>query len=452
MKKLIDKIPNFVLYSIPLVIVFTVMLLAFYPGILSPDAMVQWNQVQTNTINNWHPAYTTIFIKLLSYIWNSPTFIIIIQDILIIIIISYTLITLEKCFNISKKWLFILSILFAINPLNFNLAVNMLKDTLFSYFLILLMAFIINIICDKKWLKKWYNILLLVITGILINLFRHNGIIITLLASIILIIVYKKEKILYLVFANWLIIYVLLTTIGFSVLNIDDASVSNKFGPISHIFAQILNNDNIKLSNEELNNLNNYVDVKQLKDTFDSYNMDYSINCQKIDYINEHKKEYLLFAFHVFKKYPKEVLIYYLKLDSFIYSPLPFKNSYVAGMFNESELYIYENTYPELKEQSKLPLVNKIIKKVTSYYQSSILKLLTMRPAIYIYLSIICVILIVKKLKIKRYYLILLPSILNAVSIAPAMPVASTRYLYISFLSLWFIGIITLKILRNDRK
>ena len=138
MKKLIDKIPNFVLYSIPLVIVFTVMLLAFYPGILSPDAMVQWNQVQTNTINNWHPAYTTIFIKLLSYIWNSPTFIIIIQDILIIIIISYTLITLEKCFNISKKWLFILSILFAINPLNFNLAVNMLKDTLFSYFLILL--------------------------------------------------------------------------------------------------------------------------------------------------------------------------------------------------------------------------------------------------------------------------------------------------------------------------
>ena len=321
-----------------------------------------------------------------------------------------------------------------------------------SYFLILLMACIINIICDKKWLKKWYNILLLVITGILINLFRHNGIIITLLASIILIIVYKKEKILYLVFANWLIIYVLLTTIGFSVLNIDDASVSNKFGPISHIFAQILNNDNIKLSNEELNNLNNYVDVKQLKDTFDSYNMDYSINCQKIDYINEHKKEYLLFAFHVFKKYPKEVLIYYLKLDSFIYSPLPFKNSYVAGMFNESELYIYENTYPELKEQSKLPLVNKIIKKVTSYYQSSILKLLTMRPAIYIYLSIICVILIVKKLKIKRYYLIVLPSILNAVSIAPAMPVASTRYLYISFLSLWFIGIITLKILRNARK
>ena len=128
------------------------------------------------------------------------------------------------------------------------------------------------------------------------------------------------------------------------------------------------------------------------------------------------------------------------------------ENSGIDTMHNESELYIYENTYPELKEQSKLPLVNKIIKKVTSYYQSSILKLLTMRPAIYIYLSIICVILIVKKLKNKRYYLILLPSILNAVSIAPAMPVASTRYLYISFLSLWFIGIITLKILRNDRK
>lgn len=59
-------------------------------------------------------------------------------------------------------------------------------------------------------------------------------------------------------------------------------------------------------------------------------------------------------------------------------------------MHNESELYIYENTYPQLKEQSKLPLVNKIIKKVTSYYQSSILKLLTMRPAIYIFVYYMC--------------------------------------------------------------
>ncbi len=37
-----------------LVLVFTIVLLAFWPGIISPDAMVQWHQVQTGVIDNWH--------------------------------------------------------------------------------------------------------------------------------------------------------------------------------------------------------------------------------------------------------------------------------------------------------------------------------------------------------------------------------------------------------------
>ncbi len=404
MKKVFNQIPSIILFSLPLLFVFGVMLLAFYPGIMSPDAMVQWNQVQTNSINNWHPAYTTLFIKLLTIVWNSPTFIIIIQDLIIAFIVSYTLTRLHKYYKVPRKYLFIISILFACNPLNFNFAVNMLKDTLFSYFLLLMLAFILDIINDKKWLTKWYNVLFLILDGLLINLFRHNGILITIMLSVIIILVFKKKKILYLVCLSWLIFYLLLTNVGFKVLNIQDNSTANKFGPITHIFGQILNNDNITLSDNEIKELSKYADINKLKDTFHSYNMDFSINTQNINYIANNKLSYLKFALSVFHKYPFEIIKYYAKLDSFLYSPIPFKDSIVAGMFNESELYLYEDTYPELKENSKILWLNKLIKKVTQTYQSGIIGILTMRPAIYMYLSIACVIYLVKVLKNKKYF------------------------------------------------
>lgn len=443
MKKIINKIPSIFLYMIPLILVFTIMLLAFWPGILSPDAMVQFNQVQTGNIDNWHPAYTTLFIKLLTSIWHSPTIVIIVQYIIISLIFSYTLTRLEKYYNIDRKYLFIASIIFAIIPLNFNFAINMLKDTLYSYFLLLLLAFTLDLINNKDFLKKWYNVLLLILNGILICLYRHNGILVILLYAIIFIIVFRKQKVIYLVCSMWIISYLLLTTVGFNLLNIAEANYANKYGPISHIFASILNNDEISMSNEELNELSKYVDIEQLKSSYNQYNMDYSINAQNVEYIKNNSKDYIKFALKEFTKYPLEVIKYYLNLDSYLYSPYPFKGSYVAGMFTETELYIYENDYPQLHENSKIKWLNNITKKVTQIYQSGAIGVLTMRPALYLYATFICILYLVKKYKNKILWLLILPSLFNTISLAPAMPVASTRYVYITLLTFYIVFILT---------
>ena len=69
-KKIIKKLNknNILLYSLPLFIVFFIVLLAYYPGIMVSDGVYQWDLIKKGTIDDWHPAYNTIYIMLLTLI------------------------------------------------------------------------------------------------------------------------------------------------------------------------------------------------------------------------------------------------------------------------------------------------------------------------------------------------------------------------------------------------
>lgn len=436
-----NKIFSLLLYSLPVLIIFTIVLLAYWPGILVSDSMVQWHQAQTGNFTDWHPAYNTIYIFLLTKIWNNPGFVLFIQCLIMSLSVGFILVTLEKHYKINRIYLFIISIVFALIPLNFNFAVTLLKDTLYSTFILLLTGLIIEIINDSNFFKNWKKCLFLFITLLVISLFRHNGIIVVLLTMFILILKYKKQKGIYLVLVAWLITYLLLTTVGFKLLDVQKASYANKYGPISHVFARLLNTNGVTLSSEELDTLSKYVDIDKLKETFNPYNMDYSINSQNIEAIKESENEYLKFAIKVFSRYPKIVIMHYIDLTSFLYSPLPFYGSYTVGMFVETDLWEYKDIYPELNENSKMPELLDILKKVELKYQDGTLGIYTMRPAIYMYLSIIfiCILCFIKKNK--NLLLILLPFLLNTLSLVPAIPVAMTRYVYSTMLVFYFIFI-----------
>lgn len=434
-----NKIFNILLYTLPVLIIFTIVLLAYWPGILVSDSMVQWHQAQTGDFTDWHPAYNTIYISLLTKIWNNPGFVLFVQCLILSLSVAFILTRLEKYYKINKIYLFIVSIIFALIPLNFNFAVTLLKDTLYSTFILLFTGLIIEIINDSNFFKNWKKCLLLFITLLAITLFRHNGIIVALLTMFILIIKYRRQKGIYIVFASWLIAYLLLTNVGFKVLNVQEGSYANKYGPISHVFARLLNTDGVYLSDKELETLSKYTDIDTLKETYNPYNMDYSINSQNIDAIKESGDEYLKFALKVFSRYPKIVMEHYVHLTSFLYSPMPFYGSYTVGMFTETDLWEYKDVYPQLNENSKIPGLLNILKRIEIKYQDGTLGIYTMRPALYMYLSIIFICILCYIKKNKNLLLILLPFLFNTLSLVPAIPVAMTRYVYSTMLVFYFI-------------
>lgn len=433
------KILNIMFYATPMIIIFTIVLLTFWPGVIVSDSMVQWNQVQTGNYSDWHPVYNTLYIALLSKICNNPTFVIFVQLILLSLCMAFVMTRIEKYYKVNKIYLFVFSILFALIPLNFNFAITLLKDILYSAFVLLLTGLIIDILNDTSFFKNWKKCLLLTITFLVIVLFRHNGIIVSLLSSFVLIIKYKKEKAIYIIVACWLIIYLLLTTVGYKILKVSKDSYINKYGPISHIMARLLNTDGVYFSDEEMNTLSEFVDVEKLKDTFDPHNMDHSINAQNIDNIRENSNKYVKFAFRKFLQYPKEVITHYITLTSFLYSPIPFKDSYAVGMFIRTDLWEYKDMYPNIKIEPKIRALLLPLLEIEINYGYGKFADYTLRPALYMYLSIIFICIICHIKKTKSLFLILLPSLFNTLSLFPAMPIGMTRYVYSTMLVFYFV-------------
>lgn len=438
------KIPKTVIYALPTLIIFTIVLLAYWPGILVSDSMVQWNQTQTGIFDDWHPAYNTIYIAILTKIWNNPGFVLWVQCIIMSITVGYFFSRLDKYYNVNKYLLLVFSVVFAIIPLNFNFAVTLLKDTLYSSFVIMLTAIIIDIINDKNFFDNKFKCAFLLVVELVIALFRHNGIIVVALTGIILILVYRKKIMPYVIFGAWIVIYLLMTSVGFKILNIQKNSYANTYGPVSHIMARMLNTPGVEFTDEEMQILEKYTDVELLKTTYNQYNMDYSINTQKIDALKESGSEYLKFGIKKAMQYPVVVIKHYIKLTSFLYSPVAFDGSYTVGMFTQTDLWVYNEKYPNLNENSKIPTLLPVLKKIENKYQDGTLGLITMRPAIYMYLSIIMVVTISAMKKKKSVMLVVLPTVLNTLSLIPAIPVAMTRYVYATMFgfvcfTVWFI-------------
>lgn len=435
---------------IPFLIIWGIVLLAYWPGILVSDSLVQWNQVQTGIIDNWHPAYNTIYIYLLTRICNSPAFVLFVQIIILSYCITAFMRAMEKYYNVNKYFLLVCSVILALIPLNFNSAVILLKDTLYSAFLVLLATITIEIInlpfffTSRKKLFKLFAILLL------IALFRHNGILVIVLYSFVVGLVFRKHIWrIYLVGAVATVLYLLMTSLGFSLLGIAEGNYSNKYAPVSHLLARMLNTPGIEFTDSELDTMQEYVDIAELRDSFNPYNMDYSIATQDVVALKESGSTYLALGLKKALQYPLLTVKHYLILDSFLYSPVPFPGSYVVGMFIETDLWDYKDVYPNLAENSKIPWLLPKLKQWSSWYQSASIgnfriENLTMRPAIYFYASFAIVIYLCRKKKTTTLWCVILPSALNLISLAPAMPVSMTRYVYSTMLTgylliIWFI-------------
>lgn len=451
------KIPRAFIYALPSFIIFSIVLLAYWPGILVSDSMVQWNQTQTGVFDDWHPAYNTIYIFLLTKIWNNPGFVLGVQCLIMSLTVGYMFSKIERYYKVNKWYLVIASAIFALIPLNFNFAVTLLKDTLYSSLVIFLTAMIIDVINNKKFYENKFKCIVMIIVCLAIALFRHNGIIVVGLTLLILVFIYRKKLMPYIIFGSWMIIYLLMTTVGFKILNVQKNSYANTYGPVSHLMARFLITERIEFSNEELKFLSKYVDIEKLKDTFNPYNMDYSINCQNIDELKVSGSEYLKFGLKKAIENPRSTIKHYVHLTSFLYSPIQFKDSGFVGMFIETDLWLYKEKYPNLEENSKIPTLLPILKKAESFYQNGKLGVVLMRPAIYMYATIIMIITLSYLKKNKKILLILAPTIINTISLIPAIPVAMTRYVYATMfgffcIAVWFIYEIVRMLRRNFEK
>ncbi|MFC0525288.1 DUF6020 family protein [Pontibacillus salicampi] len=179
-------------YALPSIIIFSIYLMGFFPGNMSPDSMSHWRQVQSHEFSNWHPVMYTWYMILLTSIWESPAIIALSQIVILSLILGYGMYRLERS-GVERKWLWLVAIIFAIFPINGVFSIILWKDILFNAFLFLFTILIYNIVSTKgKWMSSYGHLVLLGATVLGVSFLRNNGLPIFIVMAILLIIAYRS--------------------------------------------------------------------------------------------------------------------------------------------------------------------------------------------------------------------------------------------------------------------
>ncbi len=217
-----NKVLNFIFNEHPFIITFIILficylpyIIAFYPGILSPDPSNQIKQFygiptkykdysvmidENVTITNHHPVLHTVILGGLTYFGktigseNFGIFIYsILQTLFLITLLSYTISYMKKL-N-TPIWFRIVSLLiYMFVPIYPLYGMSTLKDVIFAILVIFYIIKLFELIKIANHKIDIKEIITVIILMLFITLFRNNGIYLVLMSFPFLLIIDKKNR------------------------------------------------------------------------------------------------------------------------------------------------------------------------------------------------------------------------------------------------------------------
>jgi hypothetical protein len=83
-------------YALPCAIVWSIYLLAYWPGLMSYDSLQQWEQMTTGQLDNWHPAFHTMSNWLITRLWLSPAAVALTQIATLSLLVGWTVARIRR--------------------------------------------------------------------------------------------------------------------------------------------------------------------------------------------------------------------------------------------------------------------------------------------------------------------------------------------------------------------
>lgn len=431
-------------------------LLSFFPGLLSFDSYYQWQQLSEFNFTNWHPAYHTIIMWILTRIWYSPASIALFQIIVFNITLTYGLVSLQKS-GVNKFILIAIGVFISSNIINGIMLVTIWKDILFSIFVLLLTIHIFNLIqTHGHWIKNNLNMTILGLTLSNIVLLRHNGFPVAIISYLVIFFIYKTYKKYFL--RSFLVFSVFILIIKFPIYNIFkvDTTNSQSYGVtfIHPIAAHINRGTNFTIKEREFLN-----EIFPMTNTWPYSCYDATILFYKgvnFQPVNENP----LYMGKILLKYtiknPSITINHFLCLSSFTWKISQPDQVYLETILFDSlnldqysKWQIYKTaTY----SNSIIPQLKETISNLGNFLLKRDKHKILWRPAIYMYVFLISVAIISSKNK--NYLLLTIPILSQTLVIMGTAQLEALRYQYpIYLISMIFtpaLIILFVNLLKND--
>ncbi|WLR41676.1 DUF6020 family protein [Bacillus carboniphilus] len=416
------------LYASPSLLVWTAFLLAFFPGVLTPDSFAQWGQAHGEPYNDWHPLMYTLFIKMMIQIIDSPATIAIVQILFMAFVFGYILYRFEKK-GFSSKGLFIIAVILAILPMNGIHSITLWKDVFYNSFLFLFTFCLIEISLSKgKWLLNQKYLFLFIFSSFGLVFFRHNGFPVFVITILILLFTFRYYwKRIVIVAALTIGAHSLFTGPIFSLLDVTPSDPNEMLSIPTQQIAYVLVQDG-EVTDSQLGYLNEILPIELWKEKYHPYLSD------PIKFSKEYNRQAIFpNNLSTFIKTWSEICIQNPKLVTkafLMQTSLVWQINEPDGLGKQTTYvnYVYKNDYGIVREPISLNL-SKWLHAYLEATNQGVVRMALWRTSMHTFLFLFLTYVAIIRFG-KRAIIVVLPTLLNTASVFVALPAQSYRYLY----------------------
>ena len=452
-----------IIFIIPFII-FSVYLFISSPGFLRFDTFTQLNEIATSNFGNWHPFFHTFIEMLCLKIYPNPNGIAFLQILTFstmwTIICNYFrhdeevgLKSLGNDFILQVILTFIISLI----PINAIYSITLLKDTLFSYFL-LFACFLVKVLLDKEGDVDYTFIIIFSLVMAFVAQLRHNGLYVILIFLIILAIyLYKKNKSkkLYISIPALTIIFILLIASLNVAYEVKDDEKDTIFTKIIHMLSDY--DLNLTMENSDRDKIHEIVNETKIKEKYSIYSSDelYSASVGNIDVYNSDKLSYISLAIKYSLQNPLHFLAYVFGSSPVVWDVFHINNW--KSIIYSTDMPVMKDTF-YAKNCVTVPYYENVANNygtdefksldsfVTYFKDNYILDTFLFSPALYMFLSLVLMGVIYISTNSKDLIFVYLLNAFNILTVFVSTPIQDYRYLYPNLLLFYLFVIIFIKV------
>ncbi len=162
-------------FALPMLVAWLIYLLAYWPGFLSTDSLDQFTEIAAGQLNNWHPAFHTMTLWLVTRLGFSPAPVVLLQILLLSGLLGWGFSLMQR--HGAPAWsAWAGAIFLALSPATGLMLINPWKDIAYSIAVIWLVLLIFQVVVSRgEHLQNRFFWLWLGLAAALVALYRHNG-------------------------------------------------------------------------------------------------------------------------------------------------------------------------------------------------------------------------------------------------------------------------------------
>jgi hypothetical protein len=414
-------------WAVIIILCLSFYLIAYYPGAMSSDSISQWSQMIEFRFNNWHPIISSLFYYICTRVWYSPASVVVAHIFILTAIFLSGVYVLIRM-NISKVIISICLIVFALYPANGLMAINLWKDVMYSYMLLWMTIILLQIVYSKgNWLNSNVHKAFFIVNSLGVLLFRHNGMLTFIAVMLALVVGYRKYiKTNVILTSIILITYFIVSGPIYTALGNVKRDNFESFGIPMQQVAAVIKYDGV-MTDEQKEFFNKILPLEVWKSEYHPLVTDYlKFNTNfNMEFAVEHKMDFIKNWANVVINNPKIALEAYLNQTSIVWKFVSWTNL-PQRIIIDNNLGL-GNTMISYKLTGLANAIFDFTKK------NDTCLVVFWRPAIWLYSSIAAGI-IIALYRGRKYLLLLVPILSNALAFMLATPAQDYRYQYVNFL------------------